>query len=753
MNKHSSINVHHIDNDLINQQIVAAKRFESNEELIDLGQYFIAVLRYWPMIIGFTFIVGLLATLIAFSITPVYRATAVLLIEAEQRNAVSIAEVIGVDTSKQEYYLTQFELLKSRTIAQKVIDKYKLGELAEFNGQKELTNFDKLKNPIGTLRGYAQESVLVQSWLPPQQAASDLDMQEALSQRVMAEFRKRLIVSPIRKTQLVNISFESGDKRLAAALANAVGEAYIENNRDAHLQASQEATTWLEDRLTELKTAVTFSENRLTGFLEREGLVDVSGIDSLASAELSDISRRLSDARDRRVAAESLFYVLQDNRNAGIAQLSSISAISNHPQLRDVRLAEIEAERLVSELSKRYGPKHDKMIQAQAQLASVKDRTRKVLNSLATGIEKELNGARKQENAIQAELNGKKDQFQGIAVKRATYDALKREVESNRKLYDLFLNRQKETMATMDFQPLVARFSDLASVPLVPAKPRKMAIIVISALVSFVFTIFFSLICHSAKNTIESVSDIQEKLHLAPLGSIPLLKGRQFAKMALLSEAYFNKKFNHFSEAVRSIRTSLLLNMAGKERSLIAVSSAVPGEGKTTVSINLALSMAQMEKTLLIDCDLRRPSVGKRFGLKVSHLGLSNLILMGSDMDECIYLHEKSGLSVLPAGMLVPNAQELLASQKFIELIASLEKHYDKIIFDTPPVVAVSDALILGKIAGGCALVIGSGTTKLKQLNGSIAKFVDHSIPIDGVILNRTVAKSSEDYGYYGYSS
>lgn len=752
-------NIHAIDSgqtELTTASVVSASPAASQDEYIDLWQYVVALGKRWPMILGITLLASLLATLVAYSIVPVYRSTAVLLIEADQRNAVSIEQVIGVDTSKQEYYLTQFELLKSRTIAEKVIARYDLESLSEFNGEREPSWLDKAKNPIGTLRGIAHDSPLLQSWLPPKSAPSPERVLEGRKQKVISAFKERLSVSPVRNTQLVKISFESEDRVLAATLANAVGEAYIENNRESRLLASQDATTWLEDRLAQLKAAVTGSEQRLTAFLEQEGLLDVEGIDSLASTELSDLSRRLSDARDRRVAAESLYFVLQDNRNAGLAELSSIPAISNHPQLRDVRLAEIEAERLVSELSKRYGPKHDRMIQAQAQLGSVKQRASSVLGELAAGIEKELRSARRQENALQTELDGKKSQFQGIAVKRATYDALKRDVDSNRKLYDLFLNRQKETAATNDFQAAVARFSDRASAPLLPAKPRKSLIVLVTALVSMVIAASLALLLESLQNTIESSSDIQDKFGLLPLGSIPKITGRKYRNKQIDTTLFFDEKQRAFSESIRSIRTSLLLNMEDQGSKRICITSSVPGEGKSTTAINLAMAMAGMERVLLVEADLRKPNLSERFGLKRTYPGLSNHLVMGADIDDCIYHHEKSGLDVICAGMLTPNPQELLGSEKFAQLLKQWEQHYDKIVIDSPPLLAVSDGLILSRLAGSALLVISAGSTNVKQLNSSLLSLIKHDVSVIGVALNKVDAKRSAEYGgyggYYGYN-
>ncbi|MDO6686111.1 MULTISPECIES: GumC family protein [unclassified Agarivorans] len=716
----------------------------NDDEFINVMQYLVILKSRWLMIIGFTFISVLLAILVVFAIKPTYQATAVLLIEAEQRKAVSIDDVIGIDTSKQEYYLTQFELLKSRSIAQRVIDEFKLYDNPEFNGENDGKGLS-----LGGVKAILQSVPLIQSFMPVDELPNLEQQQEIARQKVMKTFRDNLHINPVKKTQLVNISFDSQDPKLAAKIANAVGETYINSNRESRIIANQEATNWLADRIGVLQAAVIQSQGRLSEFLQREQLVDVSGIDSLASSELGNLSRRLADAQDRRTASESIYYLLQDNKNTAISELSSVTAISNHPQLRDIRLAQIEAERLVSELSKRYGPKHDKMIRAQAQLASVKNRSEVLLRVLASGVEKELRSARSQENAIRSEMENKKAEFQDIALKRATYNALKREVDSNQNLYDLFVTRQKETSATSDFQAAVARFADRAVTPLFPAKPKKGIIILLASVMGMMLAIVLALLGQSLNNTIESASGIEDKLRLTPLGVIPLVKGSRFNKDTLPLEQFFDEKQINFSEAVRSIRTSVMLSMMSQQRKLLSITSSVPNEGKTTTALNLAVAMAGMEKTLLIDCDLRKPSLGERFNLNRAHPGLSNLLVMEAELDDCIVHHERSGLDLLPAGMQTANPQELLAGAKFKALIDDLSQHYDKIIIDTPPIAAVSDALIVGQVTKSSIVVVNAGRTKVSQIEHTLSQLISHNVVVDGVILNRVNPKHETRYGYY----
>ena len=709
------------------------------EDVINFEKNISTFKKYWVSICLFTVLTAAITFLVVLSITPVYRATAVLLIEAQQQKAVSIEEVVGIDTSKQEYYLTQFEILKSNQIAERVINKLHLTALPEFNGQREYPAL--LKKIISQFKSYP----LIQDYLSEEYPETKTQFEEELRQVVLTNFKRKLTISPVPKTQLVNISFESENPRLAAQIADEVGNSYIESNLEARLTMTSQASGWLSERLSELKQQVLKSEKQLADFLQEEGLIDVSGIEGLASAELSDLTDRLSAARDRRIAAESLAQMLKTNKQADVGSLSSVKEISNHPQMRDIRLAVIDAEQRVSELSKRYGPKHDKMIQAKAQLKTVQYSAKKLLSQLVKGLDKERQAALQQEASLQKMLTEKKNEYQNLTLKDAKYGVLKREVDSNRQLYELFLNRQKETSATSDFKAANARFSDHAMTPLEPSKPQKAMIVAIATVAGMVLAITLVFITESLRNNIERVEDVEEKLGLHPLGDIPSVKLR---KKALDANLFFDSKHRSFTESIRSIRTSLLLNLDSQSRKFIAVTSSLPGEGKTTTSINLAIAMAAMEKVLLIDCDLRRASVGEHFSMSKSHPGVSNILVMGASIDECIYHDDQSGLDVMPAGLLPPNPLELLGSEKFTALLQQLEAQYDRIVIDTPPTLIVSDALVTGRIAAGAIIVVKASATRLKLIHATISKLIKHGIAIDGVIVNQVNEKiTKQEYG------
>ncbi|MGC9460811.1 GumC family protein [Vibrio genomosp. F10] len=725
--------------------------FKIEETVIDVSRYISALKKRSIVIMLIVFTVAAMTYAVTKQMSPVYTATATILIEANTSKAVSIEEIVGIDSSKQEYYQTQYEILRSNHIAEKVIKQFQLFNNPEFNGEARHFSIR------GTLFHYIY--ALRDSIITPDETNERNSLSESLYTKrlVLQNFKNKLTISPIRKTQLVKITFESYSPVTSATLANAVGQAYIDSNIEAKLLINQEATEWITAKLDDLARSLRLSETKLTNFQKDQGLVDAQGIDSLQTNELTYLTTQIANARDRRLAAESLYTVLQQNKNESIANLYAISEISNHPQIRDLRLSEADQEKYVSQLAKRYGPKHDKMIQAQAELNSIRERSLLVLAQLAKGIEKEYSAARQQERGLLRELESKKLDFQDLSFKRAEFEKLEREVLNDRKLYDLFLTRQKETSVTSDYQAAVARITDHALMPLEPSKPSKLKIVILISALTFIGLCSIVILRESVRNDLEIPSDIEEKIGLSPIGSVPKLKRSWFTKPNRELDRFIKAESSPFSEAIRSLRTRLLLKVSNTGRKRFAITSPLPAEGKSTIAANLALSLIKMERVIIIDADLRRPSVGKLFGLSMSRSGLSNYLLLNEDLDACLYQDKASGLTVLPAGFIPPNPQELLGSKKFESLLTTLEQRFDKIIIDCPPAMIVSDALIIGHLTDALMLVVKAGSTKTRHVRKTLSDILNHDIKIDGVILNKSrevsSRKSNAYYASYAYKA
>ncbi len=718
------------------------KQMNNSEDIIDLSVYVNVIKRAKWRILGFAIIVTLLTIMVALTLVPKYVATATLLIEAEQAKAVSFEEIYGLDSNQKEYYLTQFEVIKSDSIAREVITKLDLKSHSDFIGKPSV---------IGELKSYIKKSL---PFLNKKEATVYLPEEQAEREMLglLANFKSRLSVLPIRKTQLVRISFESSDPKLAALVANTVGEVYIDSQMRAKMGITQQASSWLNTRLSQLRVQLDDSEVRLQTYREQQKLVDIEGIAGLATQELEQISQQLVVARNEKNNLESINRVISEYGNNNLELLGSMPEITSHRVIQDVKRDVILVERKLSDLSEVYGPKHPKIISAKAELATVKNNLNKQIKGLITGIEKELNRVTRTVTALERDLAKIRGEYQDITRKETKYNQLKREVETNRNIFNTFLSRSKETEVTSDFSSAAARFSDRAYPPNSPAKPNKKLIVVLAFIASFGFAAVMSFVFDALNDTVKTKNDVEGKLAQRMLGLLPNVPTPK--KSVFPIHAYLDDNYRRFAESVRTFRTSLLLTQLDRDHKVIAVTSSSPGEGKTTTSANLAMSLAQMGKVLLIDADLRKPSIAKRFDIPVFHPGLSNLIIGTEQFSECVHVDAQSGVAIMPSGQMPSNPLELLSSSRFNEVLDVLKTKYDHIIIDTPPTQAVSDALVIAQSADSVIYVVKSDVTRIKPIKAGIERLFESKAHVAGIVLNKVDMSKSKDehsHGYYDY--
>ncbi len=708
------------------------------DDEIDLRQYWLTLMRHKWGIVGFSLLVTLLTALVVFSLEPIYRATATLLIESKQAKVVSIEEMYGLDSSGNEYYQTQFEILKSRKLAEIVVRQYDLDRHPEFNREPAL-NFNWRE--------------LAGQFMPDLAPVEPSDARRF--QGKVDAFMARLTIEPVRKTQLVSISFDAYSPEFAAKIANAVGEAYINSNLEGKLEQTLKASGWLNERMGGLKGKLQESEAILQQFREQEQIVGDRGGLEIASAELDLVASKLADSRRERLDLESRYQQIQ---NIGNMQLDGaaeryerIPAVLSHPVVQSYKQSLLKVEQKKSELSQRYGPKHPSMIAVDAELVSARRALNQQIISVVKGIENQYRVALSNERSLDASLSRTKEQMQEIKRKEYRLRQLELEALTSRKLYDTFFTRLNETAATGDLSTAIARNVDPAVPPNAAAKPKKRLIIALSLVLSLMVGVLCALLLEALNNTIRSTGDVQEKLAQAMLGLLPKLQSKEVKGSY---RHYIEDGKSGFSEAVRTIRTGLVLSALDNPHKVIAVTSTVPGEGKTTCSLSLAYSLGQMERVLLIDADMRRPSIGKLFQFGPRAPGLSNLVAGTSTLEECIHTLTAEGIDVISAGTIPPNPLELLSSARFRAVLEDLEGRYDRIVIDTAPCQAVSDALVLAGRVGSMVYVIKADSTPSVQIKAGLRRLAEVNAPVVGVVLNAVdMAKASRYYGegYSGY--
>ncbi|PSV31630.1 polysaccharide biosynthesis tyrosine autokinase [Photobacterium sp. GB-72] len=706
--------------------------FKSPEELvvkdetINFSKYFNRIKNNWQWIVLLTVVFCTVVFLKSPLATNSYSATSTLMIDATPLKPISLQTLPNYDPTQKEFYATQYALLRSNVIAAKVISNLDLTNNAAFMGT-DASQHGSIKARI-------------KQWLIDLKQPSDgsVSVNDSLTHttpeqlKALQIFAKNLLITPVAKTQLVMVTYTSKDPTLAANIANAVGQAYINYYVDINEETNKKASDWLTSRLTELKAQLNTSEKKLTDYLAKEKLVNTIAVDELANSELINLTNRLAAVTDKRLQTESLYTTLRGNRHLSYNQIDSISEISNHPQIRDITNAETDAENLVAELSKRYGPKHEKMLEAESQLRAIRARKDRMLTRLVEGIHKELESNQRQEQDLTAEINKKKEEFQSLAVKKLHYQSLKQEVDTNKRLLQAFLDRQKETLATDNYKDSIAHFTDYA-LKAYPSGPNIKKNVLIAGIVGFGLALCILFAIQFFDTTVESSEEFERYFALFSLGDLPFVK-RLAKKKGPIDEQTLNiKEKPAFFEGIRNIRTALNLALTPDQRTVM-ITSALANEGKTTLAVNLAQSLAQTEKVALIHVDLHNRGTALS-----TPKGLSELLNNTLSINDIMAKSHLDNLLVINAGEPVSDPQELLSSSRFNAILDELKQHVDKIIIDTPASLISSDALIVAKISDVNLLTVAANKTKRNDIEQAIHKFSAYGINIDAVMINKVM--------------
>jgi capsular exopolysaccharide synthesis family protein len=707
-------------------------------DTLDIVEYWRAIASRRWVILGLTVVVAVLTTLVVSTIQPLYRATTTLLIEQGKSKVVSIEEVYSQGLIQREYYQTQVEILKSDELARKVVQKLQLTKHPEYDPRQHTPGLmSRMLNAV-----FGKDEIV----------RTDDDVLKSVVNR----FKKDLSIQLVRNSQLAQITFSSPDKELAAKVPNTLADLYIENDLDARMAMTQKASEWLRDRLGELRAKVDASERALQEYRDRQGIVDAKGVAmSGASKQLEEVTKSLVDARQRRAEAESAYNLVQQVRTGrSSVSYDSIPAVLKSPLVARMKEMEADAEKRLSDVAKRYGPEHPKMIQAKAELDAARQNTRKEIDTVVAGIAKEYEVAKANEAAVERALGQSKADIQSLNRKDFQLGVLQRDVDQNRNLYEMFVNRLKETSAAGDMQSTIARIVDPAEVPTTAYAPKKKQIVAVAAGITLVLAAMLALLLDRLSNTLNSTSDVENRLGVPALGVLQKIKG--FVKKGFISElAFFNDTQSTFAEAVRTVRTSVLMSSLDEAHKVVVITSSVPEEGKTTLSFNLACALGQVKKVLLVDGDLRRPKIGKLVGRDRKQPGLADLVAGQAQVSQCVFFDDRAGIHILPAGTVPPNPLELLSSKRFADVLTKLKEAFDIVIIDSAPLQLVSDAQVLSQFASSVIYIVKADSTPYQVAQNGIKKLRRVDARLLGVVLNQLDLEKAEKYygEYSGYKS
>lgn len=672
--------------------------------------------RRWK-IMFFTLLLTLMMSFYVSLLRPSFKATAVLQIGSSQpSNTMSINDAFNESWASLEQIQTQYELLRSRKFAERVITRLKLTEHKEFSSSKYKDNIPFLsKEDIKT------ESIPLSS--------------------VVGAFQWRLTITPIANTELVNITFASYFPELAKEVANEIGEVYLQYQDEIHRASKESTSQWLVDQIQVLGKKLEKSEQTLQNYREEEGLVDIQGVVGLVGAELTSLTSSALQAAKLEDDLKVTYQYIQKNKN-NIASLVELNEVSSQPIYVQLRRSQEEVERKVYELAKRYGPKHPKRIAVEAELESLEQRIKEQVSNVALSLEKDYFTSLEKVKATKRRLASAKDDFLRLSRLENKFSQLKREVETNQELYSNYLVRLKEADAMGNYNAnFYVRFIDKAITPKGPFAPNKKLMVIIGFILSMLVISIGVIMRELLTDTLNSRRKLDNFTEAPVLAVLPKFKATTSDKK---EDSYTTD--NRFTEAIRTLRTSLLFNGGTKPPKVIAITSSVPNEGKSTVALHLARSFSEMEKVLLIEADMRHPTVAKNLNLDIHRPGLSNLLAKTHQINECIVRDKNMKLDILTSGISPANPLAFLSMKRFNMLIKVFGNFYDRIIIETPPVNAVSDAIIISKLVDSVIYIVHGSQTKREQITQGIRILRQANANIEGIVINHSQNIDTDKY-------
>ena len=688
--------------------------------------------------------VVLAVALNTFTTTPIYEASVRILIERENPNVVSFQEVLDQSTLTDDYYETQYAILQSRGLARRTINALDLWSHPAFNRPGEFSIRGLIMAPIEIVAG----------WFAPPPPVEGPDAAETSAETgVIDQLLGDLSIQPVRYSRLVDVVFRSTDASLTARVANTLAAEYIGQAVEFRSSTTKEASAFLEQQLAEQRKKVEASERALQAYREQTDSVSLEERQNIVVQKLQELNAAVTRANTVRIQKEAAYNQVR-GLQGDAAAIDSLPAILSNQfvQQQKTELAQLQRQR--AQLSEKLGPNHPDMVKVNLAIQNAEAKIRTEIAQIVNSMRSEHEAAVAEEKTLAATLVQQKQEAQSLNRTGIQYGVLQRDATANRQMFEALLQRTQETGVSKELKTGNIRVVDPAETPGGPVSPNLFNSLVMALLGGLVLAVGLAFTFEYMDDRIKNPDELKKHLGLPFLGMVPALFDKTVTP--LIS----NGVSSMFSESFRSIRTNVLFSSTDEGGRFIVITSSVPGEGKTVVSTNLSVALAQAgHRVLLIDGDMRKPRVHDVFRHQIAP-GLSNLLVANAAASEAIYESPTPGLWLMPAGTQPPNPAELLGSKRFKDFTAFLLQHFDWIIVDTPPVMAVTDASIVANLAHGVLFVVGSEMTSrrvaqraVEQLELSQAKFL-------GTVLNRVDLQHNAYYysryyrpeygGYYG---
>lgn len=673
----------------------------SAETKVHLRYYWQVILeRRWLVVIGF-FLCLLAASLYLLKAPKIYRANAMIQIDRESEGLYSSKEVVLTSGKEQDYLQTQYRNLQSPTLLRKVISELQLEKLPYYQAQ--------------------------------------LDIVEAV--------RKQIDIVPIRLTRLVEIRVENTEPRLATNIANTLARAFVDDNMDLRRSRAIEAVKWMDMELVEKEKQVRAAELELQLYKEENDMASLDASQNIVLQAVvqaqSDYNRSQSEATMMRQIASEVTRIVEEGN-----PLDVIPEVSQNAAVRELKVRLAERMALLESLLTRYKEKWPDVIQARRDIESIRDSLDEECHKIYQSILGRAEIATATEQQMLAVLEAKQKALLDHNRLRIEYESLQRRADGAKLILNNLLSRTEELQVSAKNSVNNMRIVDEAPLPLMPVKPKIPVVLVLGILGGLGIGLGLAFFVNYLDDSIKSQDDIETYLNLPFLGYVPNIKAGNLHERDL--HAHMHPR-SSAAESFRTVRAAISLAARADKMRVFGVTSSIPSEGKSLCASNFAIVTAQSGfKTILVDADLRRPSVHKAFQIHAP-VGLSTYLEGTTEkLEDIVHKCDVPNLEVIACGPIPSNPSELLESPRMDKFLAELRERYDRIVIDCPPISAVSDPLVMGAKTDGIIYVMKFKKIRREHARRSVQRIQDAGIQVVGVLLNDIDFEGRDSY-YYSY--